>query len=300
MTTMTLPSTISLSGIITTRDTFRFGPVSLEIEPGYVVAVVGPNGSGKSTLFHTLMNLVQPDEGEVRLFGERYAESAIAIRQRIGFVPEQSVGMDRMTGTEMGTFAARWYPRWDMKLFHRLLASMEIDPTQRFRKLSKGSRRRLSSAIALATGGDLLLADEPMDAIDPFFSEYLLDLYTEFMMDGERSIVFSTHALEDVRRIADYVLLINEGQVVGYYEKDALLDEWQVLWVDGAPLPGTPGVVSVGAGALQRVMTRDVEATLASLRVQGRDVVRQSQPELGDVLGELLRSRSPGKAPTVR
>lgn len=296
---MTTPL-ISLSNVVAMRDAFRFGPVSLEIEPGYIVAVVGPNGSGKSTLFHALMNLVQPDEGEVRLFGESYASSEVTIRRRIGFVPEQSAGVERMSGMDMGAFAAHWYPRWDMKLFHRLLAAMGIDPTQRFGKLSKGSRRRLSSAVALATGGDLLLADEPMDAIDPFFSEYLLDCYTDFMMDGERGIVFSTHALDDVRRIADYVLLINEGQVVGYFEKDALLEQWQVLWVDDAPIPGSPGVVSVAGGPLQRVLTKDAVATLASLQAQGRQVVRSASPELGEILGALLREGSGTRVSSMR
>lgn len=287
---MTTPI-ISFSNVVTARDAFRLGPVTLEIEPGYVVAVVGPNGSGKSTLFHTLMNLVRPDEGEVRLFGETYASAGIPIRQRIGYVPEQSAGVERMDAMELGAFAAHWYPRWDMKLFHRLVASMEIDPTQRFDTLSKGSRRRLSSALALATGGDLLLADEPMDAIDPFFSEYLLDRYTDFMMEGNRGILFSTHALDDVRRIADYVLLINDGQVVGFYEKDVLLEQWQVLWLDAAPIPGTPGVVSIADGPLQRVLTKDAAATIASLQVQGRQVVRRSSPELGEILGALLGVR---------
>lgn len=295
---MTTPI-ISLDRVVASRDAFRFGPASLDVEPGYIVGIVGPNGSGKSTLFNTLMNHVQPDSGEVRLFGRSYAESEIPIRQRIGYVPERSVGMDRMTGADMGAFAAHWYPRWDMKRFHRLLAGMEIDPTQRFDKLSKGLRRRLTSAVALATGGDLLLADEPMDAVDPFFSEHLMDCYTDFMMDGERSIVFSTHALDDVRRIADYVLLINDGQVVGYYEKDALLEQWQVLWVDAAPIPGTPGVVSVADGPLQRVVTKDAAATMASLQVQCRQVVRTSSPELGEILGELLGTRARNWVPVV-
>lgn len=291
------PPLIAMNDVVVSRDAFRLGPVTIEVEPGYIVGVVGPNGSGKSTLFSSMMNLVQPDRGEIRLFGSAYPQDDVAIRQRIGFVPERSVGMERITGAAMGDYAARWYPRWDMKRYHWLLAAMEIDPTVPFGKLSKGLKRRLTSAVALACGGDLLLADEPMDAIDPFFSETLLECYTDFMAEGERGIVFSSHALEDIRRVADYVLLINEGQVLGLYEKDALLEQWQILWVDAPPLPGTPGVVSVGNGPLQRVMTKDAEATLAALRVQGRDVVRTSAPELGDVLGELLRKR--GRAPAM-
>jgi ABC-2 type transport system ATP-binding protein len=282
---------ISLRDVEIRRDRFRFGPVTMEVEPGYIVAVVGPNGSGKSTLFHTLANLIEPAAGEVRLFGQTYVENEIGIRQRIGFVPERSVGMERMTGAAIGTFSSHWYPGWDMERYRQLLAAMEIDPALRFDSLSKGLRRRLASAVALSTSGDLLLADEPMDAVDPFFSEHLLDWYTEFMTDGDRGIVFSTHAFDDVRRIADYILLINDGQVLGMYEKDALLEQWQVLWVDAPPISGTSGVVSVADGPLQRVLTSDLEATLASLRVQGRTIVRTSSPELGEILGQLLGTR---------
>jgi ABC-2 type transport system ATP-binding protein len=291
---------ISLQDVEIRRDAFRFGPVTLEVEPGYVVAVVGPNGSGKSTLFHTLTNLVQPTGGEVRIFGQTYAEIEIGIRKRTGFVPDRSVGMDRMTGAWIGAFSSHWYPGWDMERYRQLLTDMEIDPAQRFDSLSKGLRRRLASAVALSTGGDLLLADEPMDAVDPFFSEHLLDWYTQFMMDGDRTIVFSTHTLDDVRRIADYILLIHDGQVPGMYEKDALLEQWQVLWIDAPPIPGTCGVVRVGDGPLQRVLTQDVEATLASLRAQGRDIVRTSSPDLGEILGELLGTRQRNEVPAVR
>ncbi|HLU37536.1 MAG TPA: ABC transporter ATP-binding protein [Thermomicrobiales bacterium] len=281
---------IQMTDMVARRDGFRFGPVTLEVEPGYVVAIVGPNGSGKSTLFHTLTDLVRPESGELRLFGATYDVDELAIRRRIGFVPERSVGMDRMTGRSLGEFAAHWYPGWEAAHYRDLLKAMEIDPDARFETLSKGLQRRLASAIALATGAELLLADEPMDAVDPFFSEHILDLYSEFMAEGDRAIVFSTHALDDVRRIADYVLLVNNGAVVGMFEKDALLEQWQVLWLDAAPIPGTPGVVRIGHGAMTRVLTRDVEATRSSLAVQGRSVVRAATPELNEILGELLQT----------
>jgi ABC-2 type transport system ATP-binding protein len=290
---------ISLEDVEVRRDAFRFGPASLKVEPGYVVAVVGPNGSGKSTLFHTLTNLVQPSTGKVRIFGQTYAENEMNIRRRIGFVPERTIGMEKLTGLSIGAFAARWFPGWEDERFRHLLTAMEIDPAQQCAALSKGVRRRLASAVALSTGGDLLLADEPMDAVDPFFSERMLEWYTEYMMEGDRAIVFSTHSFDDVRRIADYILLINNGQVLGMYEKDALAERWQVFWVDAPPIPRTCGVVTVVDGPVQRLLTQDAEATRASLRAQGRQVVRTSAPELGEVLSALLASHTPGPVPAM-
>jgi ABC-2 type transport system ATP-binding protein len=291
---------ISLTDLTVRRDAFHLGPFSLEIEPGYIVAVVGPNGSGKSTLFHALMNLVRPQSGIVRMFGKDYPEADVEIRRRIGYVPERLVGMDRLSARELGEFSAHWYPGWDGRWYRRLLEAMEIDPGQPVGKLSKGSQRRVSSALALSTGGDLLLADEPMDAIDPFFSEYLIECYTEFMSMGDRSIVFSTHSLDEVRRAADYILLMSKGEMVGYFEKDTLLESWQVFWIDGPLIPGTPGVVSMSDGRLRRVLTQDADATRVSAHAQGRTIVRTAAPELGEILGALLDRAPAGRDAVMR
>lgn len=295
---MTTPL-VSLTDVVVHRGDFQFGPATFRLDPGYVLGVVGPNGSGKSTLFSTMMNLVHPDMGEVRLFGRTYAEDPDAIRERVAFVPETSIGLDRLSAGEIAAYAARWYPRWDATRFADLMRDMEVDPAQRFATSSKGMRRRLSSAIALATGADLLLADEPMDAIDPFLSEYLLDRYTDFMGEGERGIIFSTHALDDVRRIADGVLLVNEGHLVGMYDKDDLLSSWGAVWLDDAPRPGTPGVVTVAEGPIWRILTNDTAATIASVRAEGRTVIRTAAPDLAEVLGALLEEDSRRSVPAM-
>ena len=145
---------ISLEGVKKTfRNNFELGPVDLTVEPGSVVAVLGPNGSGKSTLFGILMNLIHPDSGEVSLFGLSYPQDEVAIKQRIGYVPESSVGHDELSAKSLGEFVSYWYPRWDQLLYQGLIERYEVDPDKRFGKLSKGMQRCLAFALALATGG---------------------------------------------------------------------------------------------------------------------------------------------------
>src|SRR5690606_26464778 len=155
---------IQMTDMVARRDGFRFGPVTLEVEPGYVVAIVGPNGSGKSTLFHTLTDLVRPESGELRLFGATYDVDELAIRRRIGFVPERSVGRDRRTGRSRGGSAPSWLRGREAAHFRDFVKALEIAPHARFETLSTGLQRRLASAAPLATGAELVLADEPMDA----------------------------------------------------------------------------------------------------------------------------------------
>ena len=123
---MSLTPVISLRGIRKSYGDFELGPVDLEIEPGYVVAVVGPNGGGKSTLFRVLMNLVRPSSGELKLFGGTYPHDEVAIKQRVGYVPERSLGHDEMSANSLGEFVSHFYPGWDQSLYEDLLKRTQV------------------------------------------------------------------------------------------------------------------------------------------------------------------------------
>lgn len=286
---------ISLKDVRKSYGDFRLGPVNLEVEPGYVVAVVGPNGSGKSTLFRMLMNLARPDEGDVSLFDRAYPDEEVEIKQKIGYVPERSVGHDEMSAKALGEFVSHWYPRWDQKTYESLVRRSEIEPDKKFGKLSKGMQRRLSFALAAATGSELLLLDEPTDGVDPFARREMLEDISEFMdggeADGERTVVLATHVMEEVRRLADYVAFLVDGEFLGLYEKDDLLESWRTFWTDGEPDERLPGVVEVEAGSPSRVVSDSPEETEAALARKDIRVVRTGTLDLEEILSHLMRRR---------
>lgn len=283
---------------------FSLGPVDLEVEPGYVVAVVGPNGSGKSTLFRMLMSLAQPDSGEMSIFGGRYPDDEVSVKRRIGYVPEQAVGHDEMSAKTLGEFVSHWYPSWDQSSYKSLTERSEIDPDKRFRDLSKGMQRRLSFAVAASTGAELLLLDEPTDGVDPFARREMLEDISRFM-DGagrERTVVMATHVMEEVRRIADYVAFLVDGEFLGMFEKDALLEEWKTLWVEGEPDDAVPGVVEVETGSPTRLVTDSPRETEDALASRGVRVLRSGNLDLEEILGHLMRRgrKSAAKERSVR
>lgn len=286
---------ISLKDVRKSYGDFRLGPVNLEVEPGYVVAVVGPNGSGKSTLFRMLMNLARPDEGDVSLFDRAYPDEEVEIKQKIGYVPERSVGHDEMSAKALGEFVSHWYPRWDQKTYESLVRRSEIEPDKKFGKLSKGMQRRLSFALAAATGSELLLLDEPTDGVDPFARREMLEDISEFMdggeADGERTVVLATHVMEEVRRLADYVAFLVDGAFLGLYEKDDLLESWRTFWTDGEPDERLPGVVEIEAGSPSRVVSDSPEETEAALARKDIRVVRTGTLDLEEILSHLMRLR---------
>jgi ABC-2 type transport system ATP-binding protein len=288
---------ISLTDVKKSYGSFELGPVDLEIEAGYVVAVVGPNGSGKSTLFGMLMGLIHPSFGEVRLFGLSYPKDEVAIKQRIGYVPERAVGHDRMRVKDLAEFVSYWYPRWEWRLYQDLLRRSEIDPHQRFGELSKGAQRRLSFALAVATGAELLLLDEPTSGVDPLGRQEMLEDISRFMQaenrrSRNRAVVFSTHFAEEVRCVADYVAVLVDGECLGFYEKDALRQRWKTFWVGREAEGDIAGCVEVVVGgSLTRIVSDAPQKTEEALLAQNTRIARTEAMDLEEILPHLMRKK---------
>jgi ABC-2 type transport system ATP-binding protein len=286
---------ISLEGVRKSRGAFVLGPVDLSIEPGYVVAVVGYNGSGKSTLFGLLMNLLQPDSGEIELFGGRYPEDEVGIKRRIGYSPQRPTGRDDMNAYALEKFVSRWYPGWDGRIYQDLLGRLGVDSSKTFGKLSEGGRRRLSFALAMATSPELLLLDEPTTGVDASTRREMLDDLWYFVHDdaregARRTAVFSTHIIEEAGHIADYIVLLSQGEFLGFYEKDALFENWKTLWVEGEPEGSVAGVVEVDS--LARLISNSPRETAEALRAQDVRVVRSRSLDLEEILSHLVNLSS--------
>jgi len=291
---MTNTPVVSLRDIRKSYGTFELGPVDLAIEPGYVVAVVGPNGGGKSTLIRMLMNLVQPDSGELTLFGGAYPDDEVAIKQRVGYVPERCVGHDEMSAKALGEFVSHFYQGWDQRLYEDLVKRLDIETDKKFGKLSKGIQRRLAFALALATGSELLFLNEPTAGVDHFARREMLEDISRFMHHGDKTVVFATHVMEEVRRIADYVILLVAGEFLGLHEKDALLEQWKIFWVDREPEGDVPGLVEVERGSPARLVSDSPQETAEALFAQNIQIVRSGALDLEEILSHLMRRRREG------
>lgn len=278
---------ISLEDVRKSRGDFEIGPLDLSIEPGYVVAIVGLNGGGKSTLFGMLMNLLQPDSGEIKLFGGRYPDDEVEIKRRVGYVPECPTGRAEMDAHTLEAFVSRWYPRWNRRTYHDLLGRLRVDPNKRFGELSKGMRRRLSFALAIAVSPELLLLDEPTAGVDSLTGREMLDDISRFVRDGDRrTVVFSTQAVEEARRIADYIVILSHGEFLGMHEKETLLESWKTLWVEGEPEGDVAGVSD--GGRLARIVSDSPRETSEALRTKNMRVVRSHPLDLEEIVSHLV------------
>lgn len=282
---------ISIQGLSKSFADFQLGPVNLQLEQGCVLAVVGPNGSGKTSLFQLLMNIGLPDSGEIALFGERYADREVEIKQRIAYVPDSSYGEEKAWRVEeYASFYAYWYPTWSQRKWEAFLQRYEIDPRRKVKALSKGMKRRIAFSLAMAQESELLLLDEPSSGLDPLAWRLMLEDIQQYMADGTRTVVMATHTIEEVRRLADFVAFMYEGKLIGFYEKDMLLDSWKSFWVEAQPaeLTSIPGIAVVDTFRGCRIVSHSAQATEAALRAAGIGIQQIQSIELDEILANLI------------
>ncbi|RAV10465.1 ABC transporter ATP-binding protein [Paenibacillus contaminans] len=275
---------------------FPLGPINLEIERGYVVAVVGPNGSGKSTMFRMLMNMLQPDRGTLSILKQHYPQDGVSMKRQIGYVPEFSdFGGVAKTIGQLIDFVSYWYPSWDQKRCRELLDKFELAPAMKLSGLSKGMQRKLSLTLAIAPNPELLLLDEPSSGLDPFAWRLMIDELTQFMRNGDRTIVIATHIMDEVRRLADYIAFMYKGKLIGFHEKDALLDTWKMIWLDKMPdNPGRLPGVTESQDQPARLITCETDQTEAALKKLGVSVIRTQSLELDEIFVQLQRMQTIG------
>jgi ABC-2 type transport system ATP-binding protein len=169
---------------------------------------------------------------------------------------------------------------------------VEIEPDNKFGELSAGTQRRLTVALAMATGSELLLLDEPTAGLDPFARRRVLEGISRFMTDeryGDRTVVFATHVLEEVRRIADYVAFLVDGKLLGLFEKDALLDRWKTFWLDREPEIDVPGMIERESSNPARIVSDSPRETEEALCAQNIRIVRSGALDLEEILSHLMR-----------
>lgn len=205
---------IELINVSKTFKGFSVHNMNLEVKQGYVTGFIGANGAGKSTTIKMIMNLLRPDAGEIRILGLDYKTHEKAIKERIGFVYDGNVFFEGLNLKDIKRIVGPAYKRWDDTLFKRYVEQFELPLGKAIKTFSKGMQMKASLAIALSHHAELIIMDEPTAGLDPIFRRELLDLLQELMLDGNRTIFFSTHITTDLDRIADYIALIQKGKLV--------------------------------------------------------------------------------------
>jgi ABC-2 type transport system ATP-binding protein len=195
------------------------------LKPGQVVGLLGRNGAGKTTLLEALLGLREPQSGSVHLFDQAAQALDDSARARIGYVPQGSDLFENLTPTQLLAYFKAFYPRWNDAKVEGLMSRWEIPRDQAIGKLSGGQQQRLSIIRALAHEPDLLILDEPVASLDPIGRRDFLRELVEHVINRGTTVVFSTHILSDLERVAFNVAFLKSGQIALQSPLDELLEQ---------------------------------------------------------------------------
>ena len=208
---------------------FTLGPLDLTLEEGWFYALVGPNGAGKTTFLRTLLTLSIPTEGSLRLWGLEPLQHEVEVKARLGFVLDGQFDQVMTTWQEVGKFHSRVYRDWDNELYQRLVKRLNLETKTKVNKFSKGNRNALALVCALSHRPDLLVVDEPTAGLDPAARVEVFDLLHEHREQEGRTILFSTHLLDEVESQADQVLFMAGGQFREQGSPDDLRSKYHLV-----------------------------------------------------------------------
>jgi ABC-2 type transport system ATP-binding protein len=197
--------------------------MNMTIPRGITLGLIGPNGAGKSTAIRMLMGTLAPTSGEVRMFGMNVARHTATTRHLVGYVPERHDVYPWMTVAEVVRFTASFYPNWDASYCDEMLDMFALDTRKKVKHLSKGMTVKLGLLLAVSHRPELLILDEPTSGLDPIVHDDFLEAVLHSVSGRGTTVLYSSHNLEDVRRLADFVCILRAGKILVHGQVDELL-----------------------------------------------------------------------------
>jgi ABC-2 type transport system ATP-binding protein len=205
--------------------------LDLALVPGSVLGLIGCNGAGKSTLIHAMLGLLEPQAGSSCVFGEPALKLSDDAKSRISYVPQQPEALAWLSAQQMLDFVGRFYPRWDAAFARNMLQRWNIPSNRLLAKLSPGERQRVDLIRALASQPELLVLDEPAAALDPVARRELLRELALRAGESGTTVLFSTHIVSDLERVASEVAFLHNGKLLLHCSVDDTKERYARLWL---------------------------------------------------------------------
>lgn len=204
---------------------------SMEVKKGYITGLIGANGAGKSTTFKAVLGLIHIDDGDIQIFGKNVKDITKEDKANIGVVLSGSGFSEYLSVKDLIPMLENLYPAFDKEDFKVKCKKFGVPLDKNIKEFSKGMKRKLHVLAALSHDAKILLLDEPTSGLDVAMREDVLNMLKEYMEDGERAILVSSHISSDLEGLCDDIYVIDDGKIVMHEETDILLSEYALLKV---------------------------------------------------------------------
>jgi ABC-2 type transport system ATP-binding protein len=285
-----------VESVITVSElTRRFGAttalasVSLSVTRGAVHGLVGANGAGKTTLIKHILGLLRAQNGSVRVFGLDPVADPVAVLSRIGYLSEEKDLPGWMRVDELIRYSRAFYPAWDDVYAEELRQTFALDPTTKIGDLSRGQKAQAGLLIALAYRPELLVLDEPSSGLDPIVRRDILGAIIRTIASEGRTVLFSSHLLDEVEQVADHVTMISHGRIAQSAPMEALKESYRCVTIrfeESQPRPpAVAGALCWDGGEREwtAVVHRDSGELEGEVASSGGRVVDERAPSLDEL-----------------
>lgn len=210
-------------------DRFQLHNISFTLPKGYIMGLIGPNGSGKTVTIKLILNMLKRSGGEIKIMGLDNIAGEQKAKAELGVVFDSNYFSDDWQITQVEKTISVFYPNWKSERFAEMLQRFHIVPTKKVKELSKGMQMKLMIACAFSYDAKLLILDEPTSGLDPVSRDELLQILSEYIEDGEHSVLFSTHITGDLERTADFITYLSYGELYFSGSKDEFVDMYRMV-----------------------------------------------------------------------
>lgn len=211
---------------------FSLEDVNFQIEKGTIMGLIGQNGAGKTTIIRAILNIIERKSGKITVCGYDNIDNEVEAKGAIGYVADEDYLQVASNLSKYALCFKEMYDEWDEELFKSLCEKWELPDNKRFSSFSKGMKKKAMIALTLAHKPKLLILDEPTSGLDPVARIEVLDILRDFVSDGEKSVLFSTHITGDLDKVADYVTMIIDGKIKDSMSIDRIEEKYAVITVE--------------------------------------------------------------------
>ena len=201
---------------------------NLHIPEGYITGFIGPNGSGKTTTIKSLLGMVKPDSGEIKILNANINKDT-KTKENIAYVGDESGFLEESKLSNLHKIISKFYPNWDEEIYKKYISKFQINESKAYKDLSKGQKKQFELIMALSHHPKLLIMDEPTSSLDPIIRNEFLELMQDHLEMDNMTVFYSTHITTDLDKAADYIVMIYNGQILLKGEKDEILDNHVIV-----------------------------------------------------------------------